>query len=72
MTIADLTDKQLIRLAGRLNGRVRRWAQGDPFGWDWPTLWACDPGLAGDYRAVIAEARKRQLHKPESERISHA
>jgi len=71
MTLADLTDKQIVRLANRLHERIRFWAQGDPFGWDWPTLRVCYPGLHDDFRSVIAEGRKRQLHKPESERISH-
>lgn len=62
-TLADLGDKQLIRLAERLHQRVRDWSAGDPFGWDWPTLRQCIPGLASDLSSVIDEGRSRNLHK---------
>ena len=63
MTLADLTDKQVVRLAHKLHDRIRYWSQGDPFGWDWPTLRTCLPGLHDDFRSVLAEVRKRGLGK---------
>ena len=51
-----LTDQQIIRLALRLERRIGT----DVYGWDWPTLWVNNPGLAKDFKMVLAEYYKRR------------
>ena len=61
MTLSELTDKQLIRLFYRVLFRIKKWAEGDPFGWDLPTLSLCRPALAKTYLAVRNEGRQRRI-----------
>jgi hypothetical protein len=61
MTLADLPDQTIIRLAHRIDHRIRAGYGYQPYGFDWPTLQATRPGLALAYRSVWAEGRRRGL-----------
>lgn len=61
MTIADLTDKQLIRLFCRVWQRMTAGDGYQPFGYDAVTLWATNPGWMAIIAEIKAEAKRRGL-----------
>jgi len=56
MTLDDLSDNQLDRVYRRL---YRSLPSGDPFGWDFPTLFLLYPAKAVLMRQIIAMLRER-------------
>lgn len=55
----SLTDKQIDRRVGAIYRYFDRYAEGDPFGWDWPTMRVVFPEAVDECHSLKMEARRR-------------
>lgn len=53
MKLTDLNLTQLNRLAIKLWAKITKGQGYQPFGYDWPTLWATQPERARAYTEVL-------------------
>jgi hypothetical protein len=61
---ADMTDKQLLREGQKIIDGFWKAAQGDPYGWDWPTMFVLYPEKVERFRELKAEWRLRHPLPP--------
>ena len=54
-----MSDRQLQLEGERIINYFHKSATGDPFGWDWPTMWVLHPDLCDRFRALRAEWKSR-------------
>jgi len=54
-----MTDQQMQDRGLQILKTFDEYAEGDPFGWDWPTMTMIFPELVAEFREIQAEAKRR-------------
>jgi hypothetical protein len=54
-----MSERQLIREANKIINFFKKASEGDPFGWDWPTMNMLFPEKVARYEELKAEWKKK-------------